>query len=108
MKLILKDPKKNFGKVEFWEGDVAATLLATWYKSPPLCIETYEDIRTGMGEDGGGETEKASLRGQGGKIQAGEDGEVYPPPHIRNDNDPCDEGHKTFGDPCGQGKTTTR
>ena len=35
MKLILKDPKKNFGKVEFWEGDVAATLLATWYKSPP-------------------------------------------------------------------------
>ena len=97
MKLILKDPKKNFGKVEFWEGDVAATLLATWYKSPPLCIETYEDIHTDEGKERGGETEKASLRGQGGKIQAGEDCEVYPPPHSGDGDHSRDEGYKAFG-----------
>ena len=40
--IVMRNPGKNYGRLET-VGDLMPTLLATDYKSPPLCIEQYED-----------------------------------------------------------------
>ena len=39
--LITRNPTKNYGK-DGWD-EIAGALLATDYKSPPLCMILYED-----------------------------------------------------------------
>ena len=39
--LVSRHPEKNYGKVTW--GDIAGTILATDYKSPPLCLVIYEE-----------------------------------------------------------------
>lgn len=45
-----RNPEKNYGKVAW--SDIASTLLATDYKSPPICLLLEDDIpsRRGNGE----------------------------------------------------------
>ena len=40
--MVMRNPEKNYGRFEP-DADPAPTLLATDYKSPPLCIEVYEE-----------------------------------------------------------------
>jgi len=38
---VSRNPDKNYGRVEW--SDICGTLLATDYKSPPICLVIYED-----------------------------------------------------------------
>ena len=39
--LTTRNPEKNYGKVS-WD-EIAGTILATDYKSPPICMVIYEE-----------------------------------------------------------------
>lgn len=39
--LVTRNPQKNYGRAE-WSG-IAGTILATDYKSPPLCLIAYKE-----------------------------------------------------------------
>lgn len=39
---VMRNPGKNYGKMELNE-TVLTTILATDYKSPPLCLIVYEE-----------------------------------------------------------------
>ena len=39
--LVSRNPEKNYGEAAW--GEIAATLLATDYKAPPICMMIYED-----------------------------------------------------------------